>query len=70
MAFAECAGQQLEKAALGSSPADSADVRGPHATLAVKLQVRLQCHSWHVPFGWKRLPSLRLLRSYLTAERS
>lgn len=33
------AGQQLEKAAQGVSPEDGAEVRGPHATLAVKLQV-------------------------------
>ena len=33
-------GQQLEKAAQGASPEDSAEVRGPHATLAVKLQAR------------------------------
>lgn len=32
-------GQQLEKAAQGTGAEDSADVRGPHATLAVKLQV-------------------------------
>ena len=33
------AGQQLEKAAHGASVEDSAEVKGPHATLAVKLQV-------------------------------
>ena len=36
----EIVGQQLEKAAQGASVEDSAEVRGPHATLAVKLQVR------------------------------
>lgn len=54
-------GQQLEKAAQGASTEDSAEVRGPHATLAVKLQVvnQLLCQLRSLANVWAALNRVR-----------